>query len=86
MDNTNSNWELTEKGLFRSLKFESFTVLTQFLGKLAPIADARDHHPDCVIRKAVILDVHLITHDQKKVTEKDYNLSREIDRVYLLTT
>lgn len=86
MDNTTSNWELTEKGLFRSLRFDSFTALTQFLGKLGPIADTLDHHPDCVIRKAVILDVHLITHDQKKVTEKDYNVAREIDRLYLLTT
>lgn len=86
MDNTNSTWELTEKGLFRSLRFDSFTGLTQFLGQLGPIADALDHHPDCVIRKAVILDVHLMTHDQKKVTEKDYNLAREIDKMYLLTT
>jgi 4a-hydroxytetrahydrobiopterin dehydratase len=82
----NSNWELTEKGLFRSLRFESFTALTQFLAQLGPVADALDHHPDCVIRKAVILDVHLLTHDQKKVTEKDYGLATEIDRINMLTT
>lgn len=82
MDNNNSNWELTEKGLFRSLKFESFTGLTQFLAQLGPVADALDHHPDCVIRKAVVLDVHLMTHDQKKVTEKDHVLAAEIDKLY----
>lgn len=82
MDNNDSNWQLTEKGLFRSLRFESFRALTHFLAQLAPVADALDHHPDCVIRKAVVLDVYLITHDQKSVTEKDYNLAREIDKLY----
>ncbi|ASS50598.1 MAG: hypothetical protein A3D31_13620 [Candidatus Fluviicola riflensis] len=86
MDNNGSNWQLTEKGLFRSLRFKTFTTLTQFLAQLGPIADALDHHPDCVVRKAVILDVHLMTHDQKKVTEKDHNLAREIDKIYLLNT
>ena len=82
MDKHHSNWQLTEKGLFRSLRFESFTVLTRFLAQLGPVADALDHHPDCVIRKAVILDIHLVTHDQKRVTEKDYNLARDIDALF----
>lgn len=84
MDNSNSTWQLTEKGLFRSLRFETFSDLTQLLAQLGPVADALDHHPDCVIRKAVILDIHLLTHDQKSVTEKDYNLAREIDRIYAI--
>lgn len=73
------DWLTTEEGLKRTVKFESFTALTAFLAELGPIADAADHHPDCVIRKAVVLDITLITHDKGRVTEKDVALAEQIN-------
>jgi 4a-hydroxytetrahydrobiopterin dehydratase len=75
------NWIITDKGLFRSLSFQSFTALTQFLAELAPVADKLDHHPDLRIRKAVVLDIWLITHDSGTITEKDTELAAVINRL-----
>lgn len=76
------SWRLTDEGLFRQFRFRTFTSLAEFLAEIGPIADARDHHPDIRIHKAVVLDVHLITHDKKAVTEKDYALAEAIDAVF----
>lgn len=77
-----SGWELTEKGWYRCLRFNSFSALTAFLAELGPVADAQEHHPDMRIRKAVLLDVYLFTHDAGCVTAKDERLAAEIDRLY----
>lgn len=76
-----SHWKLTDRGLFRSLSFESFTQLTAFLAELGPIADTQNHHPDLVVRKARLLDVYLITHDQQAVTVLDHTLAKSIDEL-----
>ncbi|MES2556663.1 MAG: 4a-hydroxytetrahydrobiopterin dehydratase [Bacteroidota bacterium] len=83
MEHDYSNWQVTEKGLFRSLQFDNFTKLTQLLARLGTIADAIKHHPHYIeIRDARILDVYLITHDKNKVTGKDYNQAFDIDTLY----
>lgn len=75
------NWIVTNDGLFRSLSFPSFTALTQFLAELAPIADELNHHPDLQVRKAVVLDIWLITHDSNSISEKDTELASVINRM-----
>jgi len=77
-----SNWEITEKGLHRTFRFESFSELGRFLAELGPVADGMNHHPDLEVRKAVQLDVYLITHDQNKITGKDETLAAEIDKLF----
>lgn len=76
-----SNWSLTEKGLKRVLVFKSFTELTKFLEKLGPEADTCDHHPDLRVFRATHLEIHLVTHDVGKVTEKDEALANVIDQL-----
>lgn len=75
------DWKITDDGMKRSIAFQSFTELSKFLGLLAPIADKQDHHPDCVIRKAVIIDITLITHDTNFITVKDGLLAGEINEI-----
>lgn len=75
------NWIVTDEGLFRSLSFSDFTSLTRFLAELAPLADELDHHPDLRIRKAVVLDIWLITHDSGTITGKDKELASAINRI-----
>lgn len=77
-----SHWKLTDRGLFRCLSFASFTKLTEYLAELGPVADAMNHHPDLVVRKATYLEVCLLTHDQQKVTELDYELAKRMSDLY----
>lgn len=77
------NWCITEKGLNRAFRFKSFSDLTEFLCEIAKTADRMDHHPDLEVRKAVLLNVHLLTHDAKAITAKDYELSEVMDSTYL---
>lgn len=76
------NWSVTDAGLNREFAFRTFTDLTEFLRQIAVTADKMDHHPDLSVRKATLLNVHLITHDKKAITEKDETLAAEMDRVY----
>jgi 4a-hydroxytetrahydrobiopterin dehydratase len=77
-----SSWKITEKGLHRTLSFASFSELGRFVAELGPEADAMDHHPDLEVKRAVQLSVYLITHDVKRITEKDSILAGKIDRLY----
>lgn len=77
-----STWQLTDQGLFRQFRFQTFSELTLFLAAIGPVADGRDHHPDIKIHRAVLLDVHLLTHDKKAVTEKDHALADLMDELY----
>ncbi len=76
------HWKLTDRGLFRCLSFASFTKLTEYLAELGPVADAMNHHPNLVVRKATYLEVCLLTHDQQRVTELDYDLANKMSDLY----
>ena len=77
------NWSITDQGLNREFKFKSFTDLTAFLNRIAETADSMDHHPDLEVSKAVLLNVHLLTHDKKAITEKDHKLAEVMNETYL---
>jgi len=75
------NWKETEKGLQTTLKFENQTELASFVLKLAELSDKIQHHADMDIRYNQ-LHLNIFTHDKDAVTEKDYALSKEIERLF----
>lgn len=72
----------TRKGneITRSFTFDGFPAALQFAQTLVPIAEAMNHHPDLDIRYNRVI-VHLSTHDQGGVTEKDLELARRIEAI-----
>lgn len=74
------NWEETTTGLRRLLRFESQTELAEFVLKLARLSDGLNHHADMKIRYNQ-LELSIFTHDKQLVTELDWNLAQEIDKM-----
>jgi 4a-hydroxytetrahydrobiopterin dehydratase len=76
------SWNVINNKLVRELKFKNQTELANFFLQVAKLADHADHHPDVEIRKCSELKLSLCTHDaNNSITEKDYQLAREIDLI-----
>lgn len=75
-------WKKQANSLERKIKFDSQKDLATFLLKVAEQSDKVKHHCDMKIYKATRLKLMLTTHDEEnKVTEKDYELARWIDKL-----
>jgi len=71
-------WERKGNEIVRVYKNKSFADSLGFVTKVAILAEKADHHPDILIQyKNVTLT--LSTHSKGGLTEKDFNLAREID-------
>lgn len=73
-----NGWERKGNEIVRVFKNKSFVDSVGFVNKVSILAEKADHHPDILIRyKNVTLT--LSTHSKGGLTEKDFNLAREID-------
>lgn len=77
----NINWKTVNGKLVTNLKFKSQTDLVEFLLKIAYLADAMNHHPDCKIHKAFQLEISLFTYDKNEITDLDYQLAEKIEKI-----
>jgi 4a-hydroxytetrahydrobiopterin dehydratase len=73
-------WQVVDGTLQRQWKFPAFFDGIRFINRVAELADAADHHPDIDIRYTRIT-VRLWTHTASGITEKDFALAKQIDRV-----
>ncbi|MBP1357346.1 MAG: 4a-hydroxytetrahydrobiopterin dehydratase [Sulfolobus sp.] len=76
-----SGWELVEgKKLRKTFKFKDFRESVKFLQIIQPIADSFNHHPDvCIYYNKVLIE--LTTHEKGGLTELDFQLAKEIDKL-----
>lgn len=71
-------WEIEEKSIKKKFTFDSFPAAIGFVNRIAPKAEAADHHPDIAINyKGVTLT--LSTHSEGGITEKDFAMARQIE-------
>jgi 4a-hydroxytetrahydrobiopterin dehydratase len=70
-------WTLVNGQLELSRKFESFPAAIRFVNQVADLAEAANHHPDIDIRWTTV-NLALLTHSQKALTEKDIALAQKI--------
>jgi 4a-hydroxytetrahydrobiopterin dehydratase len=80
------NWKTENNALTREFVLADFRSAVEFVQKIIPLAEAADHHPDILIHSYNRVVVWLTTHSEKKITEKDHALSREIDRIKIGVT
>lgn len=73
-------WQLQGDKIRRPLEFADFNAAIAFINRIAPLADAADHHPEIfnVYNRVVI---ELTTHDSDGLTHKDIDLAEQIDAV-----
>jgi 4a-hydroxytetrahydrobiopterin dehydratase len=73
-----NGWEQKDNAIVKRYKFKEFMDGIHFIGKIAPIAEKMDHHPDMTINYTRIT-FSCSTHDQGGITEKDFKLAKEIE-------
>src|SRR5437773_12223293 len=66
-----TGWTLDGDAIRKQFTFANFTEAIAFVNRLAPEAEAADHHPDILINyKRVTLNYS--THSQGGLTDKDF--------------
>jgi len=73
-------WTLEGDRIAKLLTFKDFSDAVAFLGRLAPVADEQNHHPDVAIHWNE-LALTLWTHASGGLTERDFRLAQAIDEM-----
>ncbi len=74
-------WSLERQSIQRNFKFKNFIEAFSFMTAIALLVERANHHPDWsnVYNKVTVV---LSTHEANGLTMKDFDLAKEIDRVY----
>ncbi|MFZ1705910.1 MAG: 4a-hydroxytetrahydrobiopterin dehydratase [Saprospiraceae bacterium] len=73
---------MNKQKLEKTFQAKSFSDIAQKLLKIAAVCDEMDHHPDVYIFKYKYITFSLVTHSEKKITEKDHLLAKKIDQIF----
>ena len=77
---TLDGWTLVGDAITKKYTFKDFPEAVSFVNRLAPVAQAADHHPDILINyKRVTLTYS--THSEGGLTEKDFAGAQAADRL-----
>ncbi len=71
-------WRREDRGIRKRFRRASFPAAIEFVGRVAELAEATNHHPDIDIRWRTVI-VYLTTHEAGGVTALDLDLARQID-------
>ena len=72
-------WARYGEIISRTFAFKDFPAAMKFTNAVAELAEQSQHHPDVDIRWNKVT-LALTTHDANGLTEKDFELARQIDR------
>ena len=76
-----NGWRHAGHALTKEFVLGSFTGAAKFIGTIAPIANAMDHHPDVQLHRYKRVKIMLTTHDAGGITRKDFALAAKIDKL-----
>jgi len=80
MGTIDNAWAINGKYIRREVVFKNFREAFSFMTAVALVAEKSDHHPDWKnVYNKVIIDLN--THDADGLTEKDFKLAGEIDKI-----
>ena len=72
-------WQREGDAITREFVLAGFTEAAQFITKIAPIANAMDHHPDVQLYRYKRVKIILTTHSAGGITSNDFDLAAKID-------
>jgi 4a-hydroxytetrahydrobiopterin dehydratase len=75
------DWKTENNKWTKEFIFSNFVEAVEFVNKIVPIAEKADHHPDITIHAYKKVRIELITHSEGKITDKDYELAKKIDKL-----
>jgi 4a-hydroxytetrahydrobiopterin dehydratase len=71
-------WKKDNNQLTKIFTFQDFESALVFVNQVGELAEAAQHHPDIELSWGRVV-IHLTTHSEGGVTEKDTKLAKEID-------
>jgi 4a-hydroxytetrahydrobiopterin dehydratase len=72
-------WQREGATIVKEVVCQGFTAATEFVRRIAPLADAMDHHPDVLIHRFKRVKITLWTHSRGGLTQNDIDLAAKID-------
>ena len=75
-----AGWERAGQGIRKRYKVRNFPEAIAFVTRVAFLAEAANHHPDITINYNRVT-LALITHSENALTEKDFNLATQIEKL-----
>ncbi len=73
-------WKRTGNVIARTFAFKDFPAAMEFTNAVASLAEQAQHHPDIDVRWNQVT-LALTTHDAGGLTEKDFALARQIEKL-----
>ncbi|MCX8092156.1 MAG: 4a-hydroxytetrahydrobiopterin dehydratase [Verrucomicrobiae bacterium] len=74
------DWKKRGQAITRTFVFKDFAAAMKFVNAVARRAEKAWHHPDIDIRWNKVT-LTLTTHSEGGLTEKDFELARQLDRL-----
>ena len=75
-------WKFKDNKIGKQFVFKSFTDAVAFVNKLRPFCNRIDHHPDIhIYYKKINFELQRFSIGGK-VTERDFTVAQEIERLY----
>ena len=74
------DWKKTGVTITHTFAFKDFPAAIRFVNAVAKLAEKAGHHPDIDIRWNKVA-LTLTTHSEGGLTEKDFKLARQVDRL-----
>lgn len=75
-----NGWERSDGALRRSIEFPAFLDGVDAVGRVAELAEQKDHHPDIDIRWRTVTFA-LVTHSAGGITDQDLEMAKAIDQL-----
>lgn len=76
-----SEWKVEKGRLVKVFEFGNFKEGLEFVGKVGKVAEGLNHHPDISLFDYKKVKVATTTHSEGGLTEKDFTLAREIEKI-----
>jgi 4a-hydroxytetrahydrobiopterin dehydratase len=78
--NALNEWTLEGDAIIKVRKFGTYGVAREFVHKITEIAEKWNHHP-VIVWKYLSVKLVLTTHEFGKVSERDFDMAEEIDKL-----
>lgn len=72
------DWTVKDESLFKKFEFDNFVQAFGFMSKVAILAEKQNHHPNWSNVYNTV-EIHLFTHDENAITDKDFALAKAIE-------
>jgi 4a-hydroxytetrahydrobiopterin dehydratase len=74
-------WHRDGNAIVKEYVCGGFADATQFIARLAPVADGMDHHPDVQLYRYQRVKIILTTHSAGGLTQNDFDLAAQIEKL-----